>query len=110
MDFVTEQQVLHSTGSFTGFRPLQQLGSDYLSATSDFVQPLCGNREGWGPLSPYRYDFTPCFIDIWVASVSVYGIVLGSVAIWYLLRKKQQSLETAKSAHLWIKQVCQRSA
>ena len=99
------QQVLLRTGSFTGLRPPQELGSGYLTATS-FKQPLCGNEEGWGPLSPYRYDFTPCFIDVWVAFVAVYGLVLGPVAIWLLLKKKQEIENGAtKNAHFWIKQV-----
>lgn len=99
-----EQQALFETGSFSGYRPLQQLGSSYLSATTSFKQPLCGNIEGWGPLSPFRYDFTPCFIDVWIASVAVFGLVLGPIAVWWLLRKKQL-LGTSRNAHFYIKQV-----
>ncbi|KAI6092615.1 ABC transporter type 1, transmembrane domain-containing protein [Hypoxylon rubiginosum] len=97
------QQVLQSTGSFTGYRPLQELGKGYLSATKHFHQPLCGNEEGWGPLSPFRYDFTPCFIDVWVCAVAVFGIVFGSLAVWYLLRK-QKPTEVSKDWHFWAKQ------
>lgn len=104
MGLESEQKVLFSTGSFTGHRPLKVLGSNYLSASATFSQPLCGNEEGWGPLSPYRYDFTPCFIDVWIASVSAFGLLLGSIAIWLLLRKKQH-LGTSKNAHFWTKQV-----
>ena len=100
------QQVLHSTGSFTGYRPLrEQLGSDYLTAAQHFRQPLCGNPEGWGPMSPFRYDFTPCFIDVWVLSVAVYGLVCGPFALWYLLRKSKV-VEVTKGWHFWSKQVC----
>lgn len=98
------QQVLHSTGSFTGYRPLQQLGSGYLSATQEFKQPLCGNEEGWGPMSPFRFDFTPCFIDVWVLSVAVFGLVCGPLALWYLLRKSK-AVDLAKDWHFWTKQV-----
>lgn len=99
------QQVLQSTGSFTGYRPLQEpLGSGYLTAAQHFRQPLCGNPEGWGPMSPFRYDFTPCFIDVWVLSVAVYGLVCGPFALWYLLRKSK-ALEVAKGWHFWSKQV-----
>jgi hypothetical protein len=105
MDPYEQQKVLLRTGSFSGYRPLSKLGSNYLSATASFKQPLCGNEEGWGPLSPYRYDFTPCFIDVWIASVSVFGIVFGSIALWWLLSKKTQQYGTAKNAHFWIKQV-----
>ncbi|KAK5988916.1 Metal resistance protein YCF1 [Cladobotryum mycophilum] len=104
MDPYGEQQVLLSTGSFTGHRPLQELGSHYLSASATLEQPFCSNKEGWGPLSPFRYDFTPCFIDVWVATVSVYGIILGAVAIWWLLKKKKQLYSQSKNAHFWIKQ------
>lgn len=106
-DLPQQQQVLQlqSSGSFTGYRPqLQQLGHHYLSASDDFKQPLCGNEEGWGPLSPFRYDFTPCFIDVWVASVAVFGIVFGSLALWYVLRKSKAA-DVAKDWHFWTKQV-----
>ncbi|KAI9818464.1 MAG: hypothetical protein M1827_000523 [Pycnora praestabilis] len=63
-------------------------GLGYLGATSKRTQPLCGNIEGWGPLSPYRYDFTPCFLDVWIAVVAFFGIVLGAVAIWWLVKRK----------------------
>ncbi|KAK7908585.1 metal resistance protein YCF1 [Apiospora marii] len=97
------QQVLHSTGSFTGYRPLQPLGSNYLSATQEFKQPLCGNEEGWGPMSPFRFDFTPCFIDVWVLSVAVFGLVCGPLALWYLLRQSK-AVNLAKDWHFWAKQ------
>ncbi|KAK3676345.1 ATP-binding cassette glutathione S-conjugate transporter ycf1 [Recurvomyces mirabilis] len=58
----------------------------YLSASRHKAQPFCGNAEGWGPLSPHRWDFTPCFLDIWIAVVSVFGILGGAGAIYYLLR------------------------
>ncbi|KAI0481182.1 P-loop containing nucleoside triphosphate hydrolase protein [Xylariaceae sp. FL0804] len=97
------QQVLQSTGSFTGYRPLHELGKGYLSATESFRQPLCGNEEGWGPLSPFRYDFTPCFIDVWVCVVAVFGLTCGSLAVWYVLRKKK-AVEVSKDWHFWTKQ------
>ncbi|KAI8662569.1 hypothetical protein LRP88_06782 [Fusarium phalaenopsidis] len=103
MALYDEQKVLYETGSFTGFRPLRELGANYLSA-SPFKQPLCGNEEGWGPLSPHRYDFTPCFIDVWIAAVSVFGLVFGSLAIWWLLVRKQQQEAQAKNTHFFIKQ------
>ncbi|KAL7947345.1 P-loop containing nucleoside triphosphate hydrolase protein [Trichoderma barbatum] len=102
MDPYDEQKVLLHTGSFSGYRPLQELGSHYLAA-SGTCKSFCGNDEGWGPMSPFRFDFTPCFIDVWIAAVAVYGIVLGSVAIWWLLKKKQE-FTTSKNAHFWIKQ------
>jgi ATP-binding cassette subfamily C (CFTR/MRP) protein 1 len=104
VDFDGGQKVIFQTGSFTGYRPLFELGSGYLSATEALRQPLCGNEEGWGPLSPFRYDFTPCFIDVWVASVAAFGIVAGLVAVWWLLKKKTPA-PVAKDWHFWVKQV-----
>jgi len=98
----SSQRVLH-TGSFTGFHRLGQLGSNYLSATAVYKQPLCGNEEGWGPLSPIRYDFTPCFIDVWIASVAVFGVVFGSFAIAWLLQHKKPT-DAPKDWHFWVKQ------
>ena len=58
----------------------------YLQASNYPHQPLCGNSEGWGPLSPDRFDFTPCFLDVWIAVVALGGILGGSGAAWWLLR------------------------
>ncbi|KAJ4324230.1 ATP-binding cassette glutathione S-conjugate transporter ycf1 [Neodidymelliopsis sp. IMI 364377] len=59
----------------------------YLQASQQNRQPLCGNSEGWGPISPIRFDFTPCFLDVWIAVVAVWGIVGGAGALWYLYRR-----------------------
>jgi len=104
-DIDIAQSVIAQTGSYTGYRPLLELGGGYLSTTGDFQQPLCGNEEGWGPLSPFRYDFTPCFIDVWVASVAAFGIVLGSVALWWILAKRKPT-RLEKDWHFYAKQVC----
>ncbi|KAL8676645.1 MAG: hypothetical protein Q9186_006856 [Xanthomendoza sp. 1 TL-2023] len=65
-------------------------------------QTLCGNIEGWGPISPFRYDFTPCFLDVWISTVAVFGIVLGPAAIWYLLNRSAPSPVT-KNWHFYTK-------
>ncbi|KAM0334168.1 hypothetical protein ACHAQA_001188 [Verticillium albo-atrum] len=96
-------QRVFETGSFTGYRPTLELGSDYLSATDHFKQPLCGNKEGWGPLSPFRYDFTPCFIDVWVAVVAAFGIIFGTLATVWLLRKRKPT-NAPKSSVFYFKQ------
>ena len=104
MDAFGDQQVLLRTGSFTGHRPLEQLGSGYLEHHIG-RQPFCSNKEGWGPISKFRYDFTPCFVDVWVAVVAVFGLLLGPIAVWYLLKKKPLEQVTSKTAQFWIKQV-----
>lgn len=73
----------------------------YLGATRTLQQPLCGNIEGWGPLSPSRWDFTPCFLDVLVAAVALFGILLGGIAIWYLLRKEKENVK--KDWHFYAK-------
>lgn len=61
--------------------------SHYLVATKRRAESLCYSPEGWGPISPIRYDFTPCFLDVWLLTVSVFGVVFGAGALWYLLRR-----------------------
>ncbi|KAL8420183.1 hypothetical protein RB594_003095 [Gaeumannomyces avenae] len=97
------QKVIAQTGSFTGYRPLLGLGHGYLTASAEREHPFCGNVEGWGPLSPFRYDLTPCFIDVWVASVAVFGLVFGPLAIWWLVARKTQ-YPVSKDAQFWVKQ------
>jgi hypothetical protein len=67
-------------------------------------EPFCRDVEGWGPLSLTRYDFTPCFVDVPVASVSVFGILFGAFAIWKLL-SKQSRQSSAKDWHYFTKLV-----
>ncbi|KAG0652328.1 cadmium factor [Hyphodiscus hymeniophilus] len=98
----SSQRILQ-TGSFSGYHRFVELGSDYLSAGKTREQPLCGDKEGWGPLSALRYDFTPCFMDVWVSTVAVYGILFGGIAIWWLVRRKQKA-EVEKDWHFWTKQ------
>lgn len=71
----------------------QTIDRSYLGALSPRPQPLCGNIEGWGPISPSRWDFTPCFLDVLVTAVALFGIVLGGAAIWYLLRKEKENVK-----------------
>lgn len=77
---------------------------NYLSGSHEDGQPLCGNAEGWGPLSPFRWDFTPCFLDVWVVLVAVFGIVGGAAAIWVLLWKSTPAA-VKKDWHFYTKLV-----
>ncbi|KAF7591255.1 hypothetical protein BBP40_001816 [Aspergillus hancockii] len=52
------------------------------------LEPFCGDVEGWGPLSKFRFDLTPCFLDVSVAIVAVWGLIMGAGAIWFLLKKR----------------------
>ena len=74
-------------------------------AAGQAQQALCGDPEGWGPLSRLRWDFTPCFLDVWILTVTViFGILMGSGAIYYLLRKKAPA-PVPKNWHFYIKLV-----
>jgi ATP-binding cassette subfamily C (CFTR/MRP) protein 1 len=68
-------------------------------------EPFCSDAEGWGPLSLIRYDFTPCFVDVPVASVSLFGILFGAYAIWKLLTERSKQ-PTEKDWHYFTKLVC----
>ncbi|KAI9706829.1 MAG: hypothetical protein M1820_004800 [Bogoriella megaspora] len=74
----------------------------YLDSSSTDRQPLCGDSEGWGPLSSFRYDFTPCFLDVWIFVVAVGGILFGIGALWFLL-KKHSPQSVKKNWHFWAK-------
>jgi len=94
-----------STNNQNVFSSFHLHGAGYLGATAETRQPLCGNIEGWGPLSPLRYDFTPCFLDVWVAAVAVFGLVFGPGALYYLL-KKCPPQPVKKDWHFYAKMVC----
>lgn len=95
---MTAQSPLFHTGSFSGYystpgaaaAPLSLARYGYMTAEPYRRQPLCGNKEGWGPLSPHRYDFTPCFMDVWVAAVAAFGVLGGAIAITWLVRSKRK--------------------
>lgn len=90
------QSVLTATDRFSptpdAFRHLQRLSK----------QPLCGDSEGWGPASPLRWDLTPCFLDISIVGVALWGILLGAGAIWYLF-KKRVAQDVPKNWHFYTK-------
>lgn len=59
---------------------------------------------GFGPLSPTRSDFTPCFVDSTVDVASLALIVIGSFEIYFL--RKRAAYPVAKDWHYWLKLVC----
>lgn len=67
-------------------------------------QPFCGDPEGWGPLSPLRFDLTPCFLDIWVAVVAAWGVLGGAGALWLLLKRRTPQ-PVGKNWHFYTKLV-----
>jgi hypothetical protein len=104
---VPSRSMLDTAGLQKPFLPYFQPNlplQGYLSASSQSTQPLCGNSEGWGPLSPIRYDFTPCFLDVWITAVSVGAIAGGAATIWYLLKHCVQQ-DVKRNWHFWAKLV-----
>ncbi|KAI9887687.1 MAG: hypothetical protein M1823_000551 [Watsoniomyces obsoletus] len=86
----------------TSWSPFEQSPPGYLAATVAKQHPFCKNLEGWGPLSPIRYDFTPCFLDVWIATVAAFGWVFGATAAWWLI-KHNQSRPTPRNWHFYTK-------
>lgn len=43
-------------------------------------------------------------MDVWVASVAVFGLLGGAIAVWWLLRKKK-TFVVERDWHFWVKQV-----
>lgn len=74
------------------------------AASPRFWQPACGNPEGWGPVSKTRFDFTPCFLDVWISATSLFGIICGGLAIWYILYSTIPQ-PVKKNWHFWTKLV-----
>jgi len=101
---VASSQYPFAGSSSNSFSPGGYNTLEFLGAAVTTEQPLCGNIEGWGPLSPHRWDFTPCFLDALVAGVAAGGIVAGAGAIWYLMRKGKETVR--KDWHFWAKLVC----
>lgn len=89
----------------TPLQPPTPFANGYLEAATTRRQPLCGSSEGWGPISRDRYDFTPCFLDVWIATVAAAGILGGTGAVWYLMRKCTAQ-PVKKNWHFYAKLVC----
>jgi ABC-type multidrug transport system fused ATPase/permease subunit/rubredoxin len=53
-------------------------------------------------MSPHRWDFTPCFLDIWIVAVSVFGILAGLAMVWWLY-KKVETKQVEKDWHFYTK-------
>ncbi|CAG8043015.1 unnamed protein product [Penicillium salamii] len=86
-----------------GSRPgdlLHSLGS----AIESNRQPFCTDSEGWGPFSSSRFDLTPCFLDVVVAVVAVWGTLSGLGALWLLLKKRIPQ-PVSKNWHFYTKLV-----
>ena len=76
------QSVLTAPGQFSS------QSAPHRSAGLLSRQPLCGDQEGWGPVSDLRWDLTPCFLDVWIIGVALWGVLFGAGALWYLFAKR----------------------
>ncbi|GFF33953.1 metal resistance protein YCF1 [Aspergillus lentulus] len=82
--------------------PLPSSTVDSPFSSSKKLQPFCGDVEGWGPISKYRFDLTPCFLDFGVALVAAWGLLMGAGAIWFLLKKRAPQ-PVSKNWHFYAK-------
>ena len=83
---------------------LEDSQSTPLTAFGRSRHSFCGDPEGWGPLSLAGFYLTPCFLDVIVAVVAVWGVIGGACALWLLLKKRiPQSV--AKNWHFYAKLV-----
>lgn len=66
-------------------------------------QSFCPQREGYGPISESKYDFTPCF-DSAISDVpSLFILVIGIYVLFTLRHVKP--LKAPKNWHFWSKMV-----
>ncbi|KAJ5323809.1 Metal resistance protein YCF1 [Penicillium atrosanguineum] len=87
-----------------GSEPGESLQSPLISAFAPRKQSFCTDPEGWGPLSPTDFHLTPCFIDVIIAVVAVWGMFSGAGAL-YLLLKKRIPQPVSKNWHFYAKLV-----
>lgn len=94
--------MIGSSGQQTVFSAAPRPFSDEPSICKQ--APLCGDPEGWGPISSSRYDFTPCFLDIWIVLVVAWGAFGGTGALWFLLKRRAPQ-PVDKNWHFYAKLV-----
>ncbi|CCG82393.1 putative ABC metal ion transporter [Taphrina deformans PYCC 5710] len=70
-------------------------------ASKKYRQAFCPQREGYGPISDSKYDFTPCFDSAISDIPSLFIIVFGAYEIFKLSRVRD--LGTRKDWHFWTK-------
>ncbi|THC93377.1 hypothetical protein EYZ11_007134 [Aspergillus tanneri] len=64
---------------------------------------FCNDAEGWGPTSSVRSDLTPCFQEIGITSVAVFGLSFGAGTIFLLTKNAAQPVK--KNWHFYAKLV-----
>jgi ATP-binding cassette, subfamily C (CFTR/MRP), member 1 len=53
-------------------------------------------------MSSLRWDLTPCFLDVWIIGVALWGVLFGAAALWYLF-KNRSAQEVPKNWHFYAK-------
>lgn len=100
---LSSQQLVIGSPSLSAFGIINGRDSANLTATASCQQPLCCDAEGWGPLSEVMSDFSPCFLDVLISLVAVFGIVFGAHSLWVVTRKHKSKV--AKDWPFWTKLV-----
>ncbi|KAG9323193.1 hypothetical protein KVV02_002982 [Mortierella alpina] len=71
------------------------------------ISDLCTHTEGWGPLSPNRYDLTPCFeYSVLFGAVSLIAILGFIVRIYYLTHHAKAHNFGRTAWIYWPTQLC----
>lgn len=82
----TAQKVL----SYSGVGGLEEASVYQSRASASLRYPFCDDFQGWGPLSPYGDNLTPCFLDASISIFAISGALFGACALFYLFRKDVQ--------------------
>lgn len=104
LDRLSSQRPVIANPSLSAFGITNGPGSANLTATVLRQQSFCCDTEGWGPLSEVMSDFSPCFLDVLISLVAVFGIVFGVHSMWWVVTRKHKS-EVAKDWQFWAKLV-----
>jgi hypothetical protein len=106
IEAVGKRKMVHDNAQIVigDISPVEAAHTATIHSFSPSRQPFCGDHEGWGPISSIRFDFTPCFLYVWILCVAVWGILFGAGALWYLFKKKAAQ-QVPKNWHFHAKLV-----
>jgi hypothetical protein len=101
---LTSQRPDVGSSSLSAFGIFNGRDSANLTAITSYQRSLCCDAEGWGPFSEVLSDFSPCFLDLLISLVAVFGTVFGAYSVWWVIMGKHES-EVAMDRWVWTKLV-----